>query len=122
MLQDETGGNRSAKVGSLVHRELSAILQNKIADPRVGQVTITEVVMSRDLKHAKVYATSSESGDRLHSSILGLNRARSYIRQQLGAQLNTKYTPAVSFFKDEVPERSSRVLGLIDKASRSRDS
>ncbi len=121
MIDDGTGASRCRKVGSVVHRELSAILQNKLSDPRIGQITITEVSMSRDLKHAKVYVTSSETPDSMERTLLNLNRAKSYIRHQLGANLNMKFTPAVSFLKDEMPERSDRVISLIEKVSAARD-
>lgn len=121
MIDDNTGAGRGRKVGSVVHRELSAILQNKVADPRIGQVTITEVVMSRDLKYAKVFVTSSESPERLRATLLNLNRARSFIRHELGSILNMKFTPSVSFLEDEVPERSGRVISLIEKMSASKD-
>ena len=121
MIDDAIGASRSRKVGSVVHRELSAILQNKIADPRIGRVTITEVVMSRDLKYAKVYVTSSDSSDRLQATLTNLNRAKSFIRHQLSSALNMKFTPRVSFLEDEVPERSGRVISLIEKVSTTKD-
>ncbi len=121
MIDDGTDSSRCRKVGSVVHRGLSAILQNKLSDPRIGQITITEVSMSRDLKHAKVYVTSSETPDSMERTLVNLNRAKSYIRHQLSANLNMKYTPAVSFLKDEVPERSDHVLSLIEKVSAARD-
>ena len=73
--------------------------------------------MSRDLKSAKVYVTSNESSESFKATLSHLNRARPYIRRQLGAGLTTKFTPAISFLKDEVPERSGRVISLIEKAS-----
>ena len=73
MIDDGTGASRCRKVGSVVHRELSVILQTKLSDPRIGQITITEVFMSRDLKHAKVYVTSSESPDRMERTLTNLN-------------------------------------------------
>ncbi len=117
MIDDGTGASRCRKVGSVVHRELSEILLTKLSDPRIGQITITEVFMSRDLKHAKVYVTSSETPDSMERTLTNLNRAKSYIRRQLGANLNMKFTPAVSFLKDEVPERSGHVISLIEKVS-----
>ncbi|MDE0309550.1 MAG: 30S ribosome-binding factor RbfA [Acidiferrobacterales bacterium] len=119
MFDDGTRTSRCRKVGSVVHRELSSILQNRLADPRIGQITITEVSMSRDLKHAKVYVTSSEAPDNMERTLHSLNRAKSYIRHQLSANLDMKYTPAVSFLKDEVPERSRHVIGLIDNIANS---
>ena len=76
--------------------------------------------MSRDLRHARVYATSSESSERLEQSLTALNRAKSYIRYLLGANISMKYTPTVKFLKDEVPERSERISSLLEEASATR--
>jgi len=117
-MRDLGGSNRSKMVGSVVHKALSHILENDVSDPRIVQTTITEVELSRDLKHAKVFLTSAESEDALQLSVDHLNRAKSYIRHRLGDQLNLKHIPMISFRADEMPMRSSRVLQLIDVASR----
>ena len=111
--------NRTRKVASVVHKALSQILQNQINDPRVSKTTITEVEVSKDLKHAKVFLTSSESQEALLSSIEQLNRAKAYIRHRMSDQLDLKYIPAIKFLADEVPIRSTRVLELIDQVSKS---
>ncbi len=109
------GSYRTQMVGSVVHKALSHILQNDIADPRVAQTTITEVELSKDLKHAKVFLTTSEPHQSLQTSVDQLNCAKSYIRHRLRDHLDLKYIPAVRFLADELPTRSSRVIQLIDQ-------
>ncbi len=82
-------------------------------------MTITDIRMSKDLKHAKVYVTSRLSGDQLEQGVAALNRAASYIRKQLAARIYMKYTPAIRFFKDSSIERAGRVSALIDSVSNS---
>ncbi len=113
------GVNRTKMVGSVVHKALSQILQHDICDPRVGRTTITEVELSNDLKHVKVYLTSIESQEVLKSSVDQLNRAKAYIRRCLKAHLDLRFTPSIRFLVDELPSRTSRVLHLIDEASTS---
>lgn len=105
-------------VGSVVHKALSQILQNSVSDPRIAATTITEVQLSKDLKHAKVFLTSGESHETLQDSVEHLNRARSYIRHQLSGELNLKFTPAIRFMVDELPSRSTRVTSLIEQVSK----
>lgn len=112
-----SGVDRTRRVSSLLRRELSLALQNKVADPRIGRVTITEIVLSKDLKHAKVYVTGCDSSEELRTSLSALNSAKSFIRHQLASTLNLKYTPTFRFIADDLPERSARVLDLIDKVS-----
>ncbi len=120
-MEQLNGFNRTRMISSVVHKALSQILQNKISDPRIVQTTITEVELSKDMKLAKVFVTSSESEQALQTSIEQLNRARSYVRRCLSDHIELKYIPALRFVADEVPTRSSRVLELIDQASSSMD-
>ena len=105
-------------VGSVVHKALSQILQNSISDPRITPTTITEVQLSKDLKHAKVFLTSGESTETLQASVEHLNRASSYIRHRLSGELNMKFTPAIRFLVDDLPSRSTRVISLIEQVSK----
>ncbi len=113
------GASRTRMVGSVVHKALSRILQSEISDPRISQTTITEVEVSRDLKHAKVFLTSADSPEALNASVEHLNRAKSYIRHCLSDQLELKFTPAIRFLVDEMPFRSNRVLQLIEETAKS---
>ena len=113
--------DRTKKVASLVHRELSSILQHKVSDPRIEPITITEVLVSKDLKHAKIFVVGRGSAEASQTAVEALNRARSYIRRQLAKQAGLKYTPSLEFKIDKVPERSTRVLNLMKKISQSVD-
>lgn len=111
--------NRPRMVGSVIHQALSQILETQISDPRIAQTTITEVELSKDLKHVKVFLTSSQSAEFLEQSVTNLNRAKAYIRHRLSEQIDLKFTPAVRFLADDLPSRSNRVLALIDQATNS---
>ena len=117
-IQSNPDSNRTRKVGSVVHQALSQILQTSISDPRISRTTITEVELSKDMKHARVFLTSTESRDVLQASVDHLNHAKSYIRHCLSDHLELKYTPALRFFVDELPSRSARVLQLIDETTK----
>ena len=116
-IRSDSSSNRTRKVGSVVHQALSQILQTSISDPRISRTTITEVELSKDMKHARVFLTSTESRDVLQASVDRLNRAKSYIRHCLSDHLELKYTPALRFFVDDLPSRSTRVLQLIDETT-----
>ncbi len=109
---------RQRKIASVLHRELTSIIQFKLSDPRIVPVTIVEVVVSRDLKFAKVYATAS-AGEQLDATIECLNRAKGYIRSLLSSKVNLRHTPDLQFCPDRMLERANRVLSLIDGVSAS---
>lgn len=106
---------RADRVGERVRAELADILLRKTKDPRVGFVTITEVEMSVDLKHAKVFV--SVLGDELQKkeTLRGLKSARSFLRGELGHRLGMRSTPELMFVLDESIERGARMLDLLRK-------
>ena len=70
--------SRTQRVADYLQRELAALIQHEVRDPRVGMVSITGVNVSRDLGHAKVYYTAlgSESSEEAKESTEALNKAR----------------------------------------------
>ena len=117
---DHSGATqRHRKIASIVHRELSSILQTGVKDPRISNITITQVSVPKDLKSANVYVYSSESEEHLRQGVQALNRAAGFIRTQICRNLNMKYTPTIKFFPDLVPETGARISALLDKVSNS---
>ncbi len=114
-----TGVDRTRKVASVVHRELSEIIIKDLADPRINSITITSIVVSKDLRHAKAFVTSRLTGDSLQSGIEALNHAAAYIRRQLGSRLSMKYTPSIRFLEDKSIAQGARVSTLIENVVKS---
>ena len=92
---------RSRKVAGLLKAEISAIIQTRVKDPRIGFVTITDVVPSPDLRTAKVYV--SVLGDNLQKkrSLNVLRKANAFIQNELGARVRLRYLPVLTFYPDE---------------------
>ena len=51
--------SRASRVAQQLQREVAVILQREVKDPRIGMVTVSDVEVSGDLQHAKVFVTSS---------------------------------------------------------------
>ncbi len=111
------GADRTRKVASVVHREISAIISNEMADPRVASVTVTDIRMSKDLKHARVFLTSRLPGQELQHGVDALNRAAAFVRRQLAARVKMKYTPALRFCVDVSIEHAGHVADLLKGVS-----
>ena len=80
---------RTARVADLVKQEVSQIIQHEMKDPRIGFVTVTSVEVSIDLRHARIYFSVLGSEADQKASLAGLERARGYIRTQLGRRINS---------------------------------
>jgi ribosome-binding factor A len=107
------GQGRPQKLGDLIQRELSELLQRELRDPRVGMITITGVDVSPDFSHAKVFFTVLEK-QRLEHASEGLRRAAGFLRSQLAKRIKLYTTPELRFEYDESVERGDRLSRLID--------
>ena len=102
---------RSDRVGQLLHREISNILQFEVKDPRVEFVTVTRVRLSDDLKEATVYV--SIMGEDKQKPLEGLLAACRFIRARTGERCYLKYVPRLKFELDRALEEAIRIDRLI---------
>lgn len=109
--QRSTG--RTQKLGDLIQRELSELVQRELRDPRVGMITFTGVDVSPDLSHAKVFFTTLDPGH-VEEAATGLRRAAGFLRSQLARRIKLYTTPELRFEYDESVERGDRLSRLID--------
>lgn len=107
--------NRTERVSDLIQRELSFLIQQKMNDPRVGMVTLSEVVVSRDLKHAKVYVNVLKE-ENSRNVIETLNHAAGFLRQGLAKRVQLRSTPALAFYYDDTLNKANKIDKLIDDA------
>jgi ribosome-binding factor A len=108
-----TNSGRPQKLGDLIQRELSELVQRELRDPRVGMITITSVDVSPDFSHAKVFFTVLEK-QKLKDASDGLKRAAGFLRSQLAKRIKLYTTPQLRFEYDESVERGDRLSRLID--------
>ncbi len=105
---------RALRVAEQVRREIADLLCNGVKDPRVGMVTISDVEVSRDLKHAKVYFTVLGDQEFIDSSQAGLNSAVGFLRHELGKRLKVRTVPDLRFIYDHSLLQGERIDALID--------
>jgi ribosome-binding factor A len=105
--------SRAERVGDLLKEELSELLLRDVKDPRIGFVTITGVWVSADLRHARVYVVTHETGEGQERILQGLQSARGYLRGELGRRLHLRYIPDLSFFVDETLEQGFRIDEIL---------
>lgn len=110
--------SRTQRVGDFLKRELSTKIQFEIRDPRVGMVSITDVEVSRDMAHAKVFITvlGKETEEEAKESIDVLNKAAGFLRSQMARMSNARTTPKLRFFFDSSVVRGQHLSNLIKTA------
>ncbi|ASC73770.1 Ribosome-binding factor A [Halomicronema hongdechloris C2206] len=113
---------RVARVASLIKQEVSQMLMSGIKDDRVGagMVSITDVAVSGDLQHAKIFVSIYGTEAARAETMEGLRAATGYVRRELGQRVRLRRTPEILFREDRSVERGTRVLSLINQLSQER--
>lgn len=113
---------RVARVAALIKREVSHMLLNEIKDDRVGSgmVSVTEVNVSGDLQHAKIFVSIYGTEEAKLETMAGLESSVNYVRKELGSRMQLRRTPTVKFFEDKSLERGDKMLNLLNKISQER--
>jgi len=108
---------RVSRVAELIKREVGQMLLNGIKDDRVGtgMVSVTNVDVSGDLQHAKIYVSIYGTDEAKAETMAGLKSATGYVRSELGARVRLRRTPEVIFVEDHSIERGNKVLALLVK-------
>lgn len=107
---------RLRRVAEQIQRELADIIRLELKDPRVGMVTLTEVEVSPDYSHAKVFFTHLGGAQRVAAAAQGLEHAAGFLRHELAHRIKLRTIPQLHFIFDESVERGARLSLLIDKA------
>jgi ribosome-binding factor A len=106
---------RTERINDLLREEISDLLLRELKDPRIGGlVTITEVDVSPDLRHAKVYVSVLGTDEERTGTLKALGAAAHFLQRQLRHRLTIRRTPELHFLRDDSLERGARVLSLLD--------
>jgi ribosome-binding factor A len=112
---------RTARLNEQFRREIIDIVRNHARDPRIGMVTVTDVVIAPDLGSARVYVTALGTAEEKAESIAGLKAAAPFIRSELGRRLTIRMIPELRFELDQTLEHAHRIeqlLGEVKAAER----
>ncbi|KMY24032.1 ribosome-binding factor A [Actinobaculum suis] len=110
---------RAERVAKRVQQIVAEMLGNRLKDPRLELVTITEARVTGDLQQATVYFTAHNE-ERMKDAERALNAARGIIRSEVGKQLGLRLTPTIEFELDRLPE-TARSFEDVLAAARHRD-
>ncbi len=110
------GIDRARRIAEQMRNELGRILLQEAKDPRFKLISITDLEVSRDLSHAKVFFTIANNKENIDGTISALDKAKSFIRTKLAEALNLRATPKLRFIYDASVEQGRRLAALIDQA------
>ena len=104
---------RAERVNELIKRELVLLLSTGTKDPRLKDVIITDVIVSRDLTSAKVFFSVDDESHHDVSHLL--NKASGFFRSSLSKSLDLRHTPSLNFIYDTAPNTGARMDDLLNQ-------
>tara|TARA_Y100001968_G_scaffold327333_1_gene372139 strand:+ start:2693 stop:3091 length:399 start_codon:yes stop_codon:yes gene_type:complete len=114
---------RVSKFASLIRREISQLLISDIRDERIqsAMISITEVEVSGDLQHCKVFVSLYGKSIPTNEVMDGLNSASGFVKGELARRLHMRRAPEVIFQLDRALEKGSSVITLLTQLEEDRN-
>ncbi|MDH8902840.1 30S ribosome-binding factor RbfA [Staphylococcus epidermidis] len=106
---------RAERVGEQMKQEIMDIVNNKVKDPRVGFLTITDVELTNDLSQAKVYLTVLGNDKEVDNTFKALHKATGCIKSELGSRMRLRIIPELTFEYDESIEYGNKIERMIQE-------
>lgn len=104
---------KQQRMNDRIQQILSQLLQREIADPRLRDVTITEVQLDPELVVAKVYVSAMGDESREVEVMKGFRRARGFLRREMGKRIRLRHTPELHFDWDHTLAYADRINQII---------
>jgi len=105
---------RTSRVAALLQETIATLLIREAKDPRLAAVIVTDVDVSPDLRHARVYYRVLATDVEPERAQQALGRAAGYIQATVGRALRLRYTPELEFVFDPTPDRARRIAKLLE--------
>ena len=105
--------SRATRVAEQMQRELADLLQFEVKDPRVGMITITQVEVTGDMAHAKIFYTAAKASDIIQQ---GLEKSAGFLRTQIAKRMLLRTVPQLHFVYDASIDNGMKMVQLIDAA------
>ncbi|MFB3778556.1 MAG: 30S ribosome-binding factor RbfA [Bryobacteraceae bacterium] len=112
--------HRSQRVAEAIREELAEIIGYEMADPRIGEVDVTEVLVSPDMRHARVRLHLGGSEQSRENTMQALDGARHYLRRELAGRLRLFRFPELLFEADLGTGDEKRLEQLLRRARKGR--
>lgn len=101
------------RMSERIHQILSQLLLREISDPRLQDITVTEVTLDPELMYAKVYVSAMGDEDREPEVMQGLRRAGGFLRREIGKRIRLRQTPELHFHWDNTLAYADRINAIL---------
>lgn len=104
---------RANRIANRIQEELSEIILQRVSDPRLTDVSITDVKVDKELAYANIYFSALEGTNRLDEILKGFKSATGFLRSELASRINLRTFPRLRFHWDPTFEQAERIEKLI---------
>ncbi len=108
---------RARKLADRIRVIVAETLEQRIKDPRLGFVTVTDARVTGDLHDATVYYTVYGTEEEKVATAAALESAKGVLRTEIGRQTGVRFTPTLAFVADAVPENAMLIEDLLHQAA-----
>lgn len=103
---------RSDRVSAQIRRELGTIVRFTVREHGLPSVSVSDVEITRDLAHAKVFVTALQE-ERSKEAVKALKELAPQMRYQLGKAMKLRHVPELHFHYDDSVDRGERIDNLL---------
>jgi len=104
---------RTSRVAEQMKKEIGEIVNQKLKDPRIGFVTITDVALTNDLQQATVYVSVLGDEQEKNDTLAGLQQATGFVRSEVSRRIRLRKVPEITFSFDEAHEYGNRIDEIL---------
>jgi ribosome-binding factor A len=108
--------HRSLRVAEAIREVVSQAILFDVSDPRVKAVTVLRAEVTGDLRHATVFVSVMGTDTEQTLALRGLQHAAGFLQAKVATRLQTRFTPLLTFKRDDSVKKSIAISRLIDEA------
>lgn len=112
------GSTRNKRISEEIRKVVSDLLLRGLKDPRISKFTsVTDVQTTRDLRYTYIYISVYDPNADRKATVEALNRAKGYIRSEIGKNIDLRYTPEPIFKEDDSVENAMHIQEILNKVA-----
>jgi ribosome-binding factor A len=104
---------RLLKAAAAIREVVSMAILSELHDPRVRDVTVLSVEVAADMRAAKVHVSIMGDETKQNLALRGLQSAAGFLQSKIAKEIDTRYTPRLTFILDQGVKKSIEIALLL---------
>ncbi len=105
---------RPERLAEALKEDIAEVVGFELEDPRLQSAIVTDVILSENGRDAKVFVLVDGTEEQVKETMKNLQRAATFVRQQVTMNLNLRHAPHLHFVRDTAEENATRVGSILD--------